>query len=71
MVLSNGEVVPDAGAFADADRFVFLGPDAALLRCSPASRRPEPSGPRPEPWMVELYEDNDEVVRVLIVGDEA
>lgn len=71
MVLPNGELGPDPGPFVDPDRFVFLGPDAALLRCSRTAVRREPSGRQPDPWMVELYEDNDEVVRVLIVGDEA
>ncbi len=64
---------PFAPGYVDLDRCILLGPDAALMPPRGHSGD-EPSFPTPHPepngWVLELYGEEDETVRVLIAGEE-
>jgi hypothetical protein len=70
MVFSQGEARLNPAGFADLDRFILLGPDTALVRRSRAASRLAETGSQTERWMLELYEEDDDVVRVVIAGEE-
>ena len=60
--------------YLDLDRCILLGPDAALI---PDRRLPREEGSFlcstrscPGQWLVELYDEDEDPIRVLIAGDE-
>jgi hypothetical protein len=65
---------PAQPGYVDLERCILLGPDAALIpsREHPdlGIRPPGASAPWRNEWLLELYEGDDEPVRVLIAGED-
>lgn len=67
---SDGARLP--ARYVDLDRCILLGPDAALMRQvgSPREEGSYACSASSPPWLLELYAEDEETVRVLIAGDE-
>lgn len=59
--------------YLDLDRCILLGPDAALIPSAGSREMGSYScsaGSGAEGWLLELYADDEEPVRVLIAGED-
>jgi hypothetical protein len=63
---------PAQHGYVDLEKFILLGPDAALIPSrgySEAGPRPS-AGSRSDEWMLELYDGDEDPIRVLIAGGD-